>query len=72
MPHDKAEHRSIVDRVYLANVICLMLGFGLGVDGLQYPVAPGALERMGIKDLEPVMSEAVEILTALDEEIKLE
>jgi hypothetical protein len=49
-----------------------MLGFGLGVDGLQYPVAPGVLERMGIKDLEPVMSEAIEILTALDEEIKLE
>lgn len=72
LPHDEAEHRSIVDRVHLANVICLMLGFGLGVDGLQYPVAPGVLERMGIKDLEPVMSEAVEILTALDEEIKLE
>lgn len=72
LPHSEAEHRSIVDRVHLANAICLMLGFGLGVDGLQYPVSPGVLERMGIGDLEPLMSEAVDILKALDEEINLE
>ncbi len=46
----------LVDTVYLANCICLLLGVGLGEDGLCYRADPAVMERhqLGEHDLEEV------------------
>ncbi|MGB4147098.1 MAG: HDOD domain-containing protein, partial [Acetomicrobium sp.] len=61
------------DIVHVANVMCLILGFGLGADGLQHNISEEALERFNLKDkVEELLSEAVNILYQLDEEMKTE
>ena len=56
--------------VHVSNVMCLMLGVGIGADGIQYQVSPESLERLGIsEDVELIMSEFVEILSTLEEEM---
>lgn len=52
---------SLVDTVYLANCVCLMLGIGLGEDGLCYRADPTVLERCGLceNDLEHIGAQAV-------------
>jgi putative nucleotidyltransferase with HDIG domain len=44
----------LVDTVYLADCICLLLGIGLGEDGLYYRADPAVMKRHGLceKDLE--------------------
>ncbi|HOO64471.1 MAG TPA: HDOD domain-containing protein [Synergistaceae bacterium] len=64
--------RKIVDVVHVANSICLMLGLGLGADGLQSNISPGALERLGITDFETLLSESVDLITQVEEEFHLE
>ncbi len=52
---------ALVDTVYLANCVCLLLGIGLGEDGLCYRADPTVLERRGLceNDLELVGAETV-------------
>ncbi len=47
---------TLVDTVYLANCVCLLLGIGLGEDGLCYRADPAVMERheLGERDLEEV------------------
>ncbi len=51
----------LVDTVYLANCVCLLLGIGLGEDGLCYRADPTVLERCGLceNDLESVGAQTV-------------
>ena len=73
LPEEKQSYRAIVDIVHVANVMCLILGFGLGADGLQHNISEEALERFNLKDkVEELLSEAVNILYQLDEEMKTE
>ncbi|MBC7322513.1 MAG: HDOD domain-containing protein [Acetomicrobium sp.] len=73
LPDEKASYRPVVDVVHASNSICLMLGFGLGADGLQHYMSEKSLERLQLKDeIELLMSEAVNILYQLDEEIRSE
>ena len=46
LPEEKQSYRAIVDIVHVANVMCLILGFGLGADGLQHNISEEALERL--------------------------
>ena len=62
----------LVDVVHLANAICLMLGLGLGADGLQSNISPGALERLGVTDFEMLLSESVDLISQVEEEFQLE
>jgi hypothetical protein len=64
--------RKLVDVVHLANAICLMLGLGLGADGLQSNISPGALERLGVTDFETLLSESVDLISQVEEEFQLE
>ncbi|MDR3229935.1 MAG: HDOD domain-containing protein [Synergistaceae bacterium] len=57
---EHAEHQPLVDVVSVANSMCLMLGVGLGADGLQNYLYPEPLERLGIQDYETLMSELVD------------
>lgn len=73
LPEEKKNYRTMVDVVHIANAMCLMLGFGLGADGLQHNISEMALERLNLKDkVEMLLSEAVNILYQLDEEIRSE
>jgi putative nucleotidyltransferase with HDIG domain len=64
--------RALLDVVHVANVMTLMLGAGLGADGLQYPLSEAALERLSLGEPELLMAELVDCITALDEEIPME
>lgn len=52
---------SLVDTVYLANCVCLLLGIGLGEDGLCYRADPTVLQRLGLSenDLECIGAQTV-------------
>lgn len=68
---EKADYQTAVDIVHVANAVCLMLGAGIGGDGLQYNVSVESLERLGIGDeVERLMSDIVDILSSLEEELK--
>jgi putative nucleotidyltransferase with HDIG domain len=51
--------------VHLADAACMMLGVGLGVDGLAYGVDPASLDALGIDagDLERLMDEMAPVLS---------
>ncbi|GHV28129.1 phosphohydrolase [Synergistales bacterium] len=72
LPEDKIpEYQSIVDVVHVCNGICIMLGVGIGADGMQYNISPDSLERLGMTDkLEEIMGEFVDLFLSLEEEMK--
>ncbi len=77
-PDSADPSRFFLDLVHVADVICLMIGIGLGREGLQYRPAGGALSRLGIKavHLERVaartQAQIEEVLNALNPDAKPE
>lgn len=65
-PDDFPGDRRVVDLVHISDLLSIEAGLGVGVDGLAYRPAPGALERLGIKRriLESV---CVRILTKMED-----
>lgn len=61
VPSDVDPPDALVDTVYLANCVCLLLGIGLGEDGLCYRADPKVLERRGLceNDLESIGAQTV-------------
>ncbi|MBW1780226.1 MAG: HDOD domain-containing protein [Deltaproteobacteria bacterium] len=60
---DAAEETSTInDLVHVANVLCLMIGIGVGREGLKYEPSPAATKRLGIKtrQLELVASQTLQ------------
>lgn len=56
----QAEHDfKLTSLVHIADALCLMLGLGLGADGLLYPLDEQVLDRLGlgIEDLEEAMAQ---------------
>lgn len=53
---------AIIDLVHVANVLCLMIGIGVGREGLRYEPSPNATKRLGIKtrQLELVASQTLQ------------
>jgi putative nucleotidyltransferase with HDIG domain len=60
LPEDKIQYQPLLDVVTLANTICLMLGIGLGADGLQAYMFPEPIERLGIKNFDSLLSEMID------------
>lgn len=60
LPEDKMQYQPLLDVVTLANTICLMLGIGLGADGLQAYMFPEPIERLGIKNFDSLLSEMID------------
>ena len=60
LPKDKLQHQPLLDVVTVANTICLMLGIGLGADGLQAYIFPEPLERLGITNFEGLLAEMID------------
>ncbi len=48
-PDSADETSSLIDIVHVANVLCLMLGIGTGVEGLHYEPSALATRRLGLK-----------------------
>ena len=71
LPPEGEEYRKVVDVVHVANTLCLMLGLGIGADGMQYNVSTNSLERLGIADkTEQTMAEFVDIISAMEDSFK--
>ena len=53
---------SFIDIVHVANVLCLMLGIGAGIEGLHYQPSVAATKRLGLKprQLEVVASQTLQ------------
>ncbi|MBQ7665120.1 MAG: HDOD domain-containing protein [Synergistaceae bacterium] len=60
LPDDKKQYQPLLDVVTLANSICLMLGIGIGADGLQAYMFPEPIERLGIKNFDSLLSEMID------------
>ena len=63
--------RRMVDVVHVANAVCLMMGLGIGADGLQYTLSEAAMERLRMDSVEVLMSEVVDFISQVDEEFRL-
>ncbi len=61
-PDAADETNSLIDIVHVANVLCLMLGIGTGVEGLHYEPSASATRRLGLKpkQLELVASQTLQ------------
>ncbi len=58
-PLNSEKSEKLTALVHIADAICMMLGFGLGSDGLLYPLDEEVLEKVGLKieQLEEAMAE---------------
>ena len=61
-PDSAPETNPMTDIVHVANVLCLMIGIGIGVEGLHYEPSVSATKRLGIKptQLELIASQTLE------------
>ena len=61
-PDSAPETSSTIDIVHVANVLCLMIGIGTGVEGLHYEPSVSATKRLGIKStqLELIASQTLQ------------
>jgi len=66
---EHAEFQPLLDVISTANSICLMMGIGIGADGLQNYVYPEPLERLGISNYEMLMSELVDFASEAAQEM---
>ena len=60
LPESKKIHQPLLDIVSISNSLCLMLGIGIGADGLQGYLYPEPLERLGITDFEDLMADVID------------
>ena len=65
LPEDKKQHQPLLDIVTVSNNICLMLGIGLGADGLQGYMFPEPLERLGITNFEALLAEMIDFASSV-------
>ena len=65
LPEDKKEFQPLLDVVTVSNTICLMLGIGLGADGLQAYMFPEPLERLGITNFESLLAEMIDFASSV-------
>ena len=66
-PDAADETSTLIDIVHVANVLCLMIGIGVGREGLQYKPSPVVTERLGIRSahLEKVASQTLDWVSEL-------
>jgi HD-like signal output (HDOD) protein len=71
LPAVAVEYQKVLDIVHVSNVMCLMLGIGMGADGMQYNISTDSLQRLGIADqTEHIMAEFVDIISAMEDSFK--
>lgn len=72
-PQAAKEHSALVATVHVADVSMMILGIGIGIDGLRYPLEDDALQRLGItwEDLFLLIEQVSEQLARAKEMISL-
>ena len=60
---------TLVDTVYLANCVCLLLGIGLGEDGLYYRADQAVMDRHNLRetDLEAIGAQVMTDLQRVEQ-----
>ena len=63
-PQFAQEHQLLVAAIHIADVSMMILGIGIGIDGLRYPMEEDALKRTGMtwEDLFPLAEDVAEEL----------
>ena len=66
-PEEAPEHSVIIDVIHVANILSLMIGIGLGSEGLNYQLIPSVTERLGLgtSNLESVASRTLQAVNEL-------
>jgi len=66
-PDSAGKTDTLVDIVHVANILCLMIGIGVGREGLCYEPSPLATKRLGLRtnDLEMVASRTLQYVDDL-------
>ena len=66
-PDSADKSHILIDIVHIADVLCLMIGIGVGREGLRFEPSPGATERLGVanKHLEIVASKTLQSVSEL-------
>ena len=66
-PENAHEQSVIIDIVHVANILSLMIGIGLGSEGLNYQLMPSVTERLGLSTskLETVASRTLQAVNEL-------
>jgi putative nucleotidyltransferase with HDIG domain len=66
-PQAARSHQTLVATIHVADVSMMMLGVGIGIDGLRYPLEAGALKRLEMteKDLFYLVERVTEQLTQI-------
>lgn len=61
-PDSAEEVNPLIDIVHVANVLCLMIGIGVGREGLNYEPSPVVTKRLGLKptNLEVIASQTLQ------------
>jgi putative nucleotidyltransferase with HDIG domain len=69
-PGHATDYRELVNIVHVADAICLMLGIGVGSDGLLYPLSLATLQEMGIdmRGLDQLIEEVSVIVADIGQE----
>lgn len=65
-PEEAPKQNIITDLVHVANILSLMIGIGLGSDGLQYELIPSVIKRLGLNNSH-IESVASRTLQAVDD-----
>lgn len=62
----------LIDIVHISDVLCLMIGIGVGREGLHYEPSPSVVKKLGLsnKHLEKVASQTLEWVNELSEVLK--
>lgn len=61
---EKAEiNKRLTAIVHLGDTVCVMMGIGIGIDGMLYPVSEEALNLLGFReaDMEIIISELIDV-----------
>jgi putative nucleotidyltransferase with HDIG domain len=68
-PESAAQADAMLDIVHVADVLCLMIGVGVGRDGLQYQPSGEAVKRLGLEShhLEKVASQTIQWVEELSD-----
>ncbi len=69
LPENLLEYQPLLDVVTVANTICLMLGIGLGADGLQAYMFPEPVERLGITNFDSLLSEMIDFAGSIADDM---
>lgn len=68
-PESAGGAEMMLDIIHVANVLCLMIGVGVGRDGLQYSPSEAVVERLGLEPyhLEKVASQVLQWVNELSD-----